>query len=166
MIPILTWDKPAKKMTAQEWREYYGFDGGPSGGYMPNMSDDDAAKWKAKLTGTKLGFPQVEIRKSFRSSQLTCIVNLGNGYNYKQYRARSEKYYGKTPADFASQYYMSDITQEKIDERAARDSTAGIQIHLAMNRPAQLTFDDMAELNEAILEAKAYLEAKYPLVTE
>jgi hypothetical protein len=43
---------------------------------------------------------------------------------------------------------------------------AGIQIHLAMNGPAQLTFDDMAELNEAILEAKAYLEAKYPLVTE
>ena len=154
-MPILT-----KKMTTQEWRDHYGFEDGPTGGYMPNMSDEDAAKWKAKLTGTKLGFPQVEIRKSLKGAcQLTCIVNLGAGYNYKYSRALSEKYHGKTPTDFPGW----GINQAEIDARAARDSTAGIQVHLSLNGPAQLTFDEMAELNEAVLEAKAYLEAKYPL---
>jgi hypothetical protein len=152
--PILCWDKPAKRVTTAEWKEEYGFDGGPVGGFMPNMSEEDEAKWKAKLTGTKLGFPQVEIRKTLHGAQLLVIVNLGSGYNYKHYRALSERYHGKTPADFTYR-----ITQAEIDRYAERDSTKGIQIHMAMNGPAQMSFQDIADLNQAVFEAKTYLES-------
>lgn len=85
---ILRWDVPKKVKTVEQWRESYGFDGGPAGGYMPNMSEADQLSWKAKITGKKLGYPQVEIRKTTeRGRQVAIIVNLGLGYNYKYYRA-------------------------------------------------------------------------------
>ncbi len=120
------------------------------------MSEADQLSWKAKITGKKLGFPQVEIRKTTtEGSQVLIIVNLGEGYNYKQYRAHSERYYGKTPADFTPGY----ITQAQINEYAERDSTKGINIHMATNGPIQMTFEEMAEMTAAIEEAKQALES-------
>ena len=78
----LDWTKPAKVVEVQEWRNT-SFDGGPPGGYIPNMSSEDARKWRARLVGHRTNAPQVEIRKSFSSAQLTVIVNLGTGYKYK-----------------------------------------------------------------------------------
>jgi len=170
---ILNWDKPKKIKTTQEWKDDYGFDGGPDGGYQSNMSDDDKLSWKAKVTGTKLGYPQVEIRKtSMFGTQITIIVNLGKGYNYKQYRAEDPKYLGKKVEDFPNKYYGQfpddpdddnekyKWTAEQIEEWSY--PTRGINVHLAMNGPAQLTFEDMADLNRAILEAKEYLENLNP----
>ena len=149
---ILSWDKPKQVRTKDQWENHAGFDGGPAGGYVPNMSDSDNKLWKAKVTGQKLGFPQIEIRKAARGSQLLIIVSLGEGYNYKYYRAVEERYEGKTPADFSYP-----ITQGEIDKRAR--PLKGINVHVAMNGPAQLTFAEMEEMAEAVREAKYALEA-------
>lgn len=151
---ILSWDKPKKKLSKADWKESYGFEDGPTGGFVPNMDEADEKKWKAKLTGQKLGFPQVEIRKT-ASCQMTIIVNLGAGYNYKYYRAIDPDYFGKTPADFPSSY-RNLMTQQEIDDAAT--PTKGINVHVAMNGPAQMSFQDILDMQEAILEAKAYLE--------
>jgi len=155
---VLMWDKPKKVQSAKDWAEGYGFDGGPTGGFMPNMSDADTRRWKAKITGTKLGFPQVEIRKT-AGAQMTIIVNLGEGYNYKYYKAIDEKYEGKTPASPELSWWRG-VTQAEIDERAR--PLRGINVHVALNGPAQMTFAEMAEMQEAINEAKEALEALVP----
>ncbi len=85
MTQLLMWDTPAKKMNTEEWKDSYGFEDGPTGGYVPNMSAEDAARWKAKLVGKTTGTPQVEIRRSIGQYQLLLIVSLGGGYKYKWY---------------------------------------------------------------------------------
>lgn len=129
---VLNWNKPKRAKTVQEWKEDYGFDGGPVGGYQPNMSDDDKRTWKAKITGQKLGYPQVEIRKTVGRSnvQLLIIVNTGKGYKYKSYGP---------------------------DKKSWGGSTAGINVHVALNGGAQMTFKEMEELHQAIAEAKQAL---------
>lgn len=121
-MAILSWDKPTKLRTSAEHAATYSADGAPPGTYVPNMSDEDMQKWKAKLTGTRRESPQVEIRKSF-SNQMLIIVTLG-GYSYKSY----------TPEE----------TKDK-------------NIHISVNGPLQMTFDDLQEMNAAIEEAKQFL---------
>jgi hypothetical protein len=149
MMGLLMWDKPKKLRTTPEWMENYGFDGGPTGGYMPNMSKEDEARWKAKVTGKRLGFPQVEIRKT-AGAQITIIVNLGEGYNYKHYKAVEPRYEGKTPKDIPS------YTQEEIDKYAR--PTKGVNVHIAANGPVRMTFDEVEDMHKAIMEAKSHLE--------
>lgn len=57
---ILSWGKPPRKMPAEEWRDISA-DNAPPGVYVPNMSDEDAQKWRAKHVKGK--DPRVEIRK-------------------------------------------------------------------------------------------------------
>lgn len=123
MMSILSWDKPAKLRSSEEHAAIYSSDGGPPGTYVPNMSEEDMGKWKAKLTGTKRGFPQIEIRKSF-SNQMLIIVSLG-GYSYK--------------------YYTPEKTKDK-------------NIHISVNGPLQMTFEEMQEMNVAIEEAREFLQ--------
>lgn len=129
---VLSWDKPKRKMNAAKWKDSYGFEDGPTGGYVPNMSDKDRRKWKAKLVGATTDHPQVEIRKSSKAVQLTMIVSLGNGYNYKYYKAVNK------PGDSYR--------------------TKGVNVHIALNGGYQLTFAEMSEMNDAVLEAKKALE--------
>lgn len=88
MTQLLMWDIPVKKMTTEEWANNGGFDGGPTGGYVPNMSAEDAARWRAKLVGKTTSSPQVEIRRTM-VSQVLLIVNLGQGYQYKGYNRQN-----------------------------------------------------------------------------
>lgn len=179
-MSILRWDKPKKVMTVQQWSEHYGFDGGPIGGYSPNMSEADQLSWKAKITGKKLGFPQVEIRKTTeRGSQVVIIVNLGDGYNYKYYRAVNDdytqyvdyqdyvtkeatKYHTKYPKQYPT---MADaealITSCADEDRFWRDKypTKDINVHIATNGPIQMTFEEMMDMQKAIEEAKTALNA-------
>lgn len=172
-MTILRWDVPKKVKTVQQWRESYGFDGGPDGGYQPNMSEADKLSWKAKITGKKLGYPQVEIRKTTeRGSQVVIIVNLGDGYNYKYYRAEQEEqerqYYLslgiETEDDYVAKYFTNMRLQSYATEDEARESyrrtrnpTRGINIHIATNGPIQMTFDELADMQAAIDEAKLAL---------
>lgn len=132
---ILYWDKPKPTMTTEEWKASYGFEDGPSGGYVPNMSSEDMDKWKAKLLGHTTDHPQIEIRKSFAMVQMLFIVSLGNGYNYKGCKHNAVK------GDWRSGQY-----------------TKGVNVHVAMNGGAQLTFEDINDLHAAVQEAKMVLE--------
>ena len=123
-MSILMWDAPKKVRTPQQNADHYGFEDGPTGGYASNMSDADAKRWKAKITGQKRGTAQAELRKTFGSSQVTIIVCLDGGYTYKHYGPGQHM------------------------------STDGIQIHMATNGPIQMSFDEMAEINVAVTEAK------------
>jgi len=61
-MPILSLDKPQKLLPSKEHSDYYSSDTGIPGTYVPNMSDEDRMKWKArKISG---GDPRVEIRKT------------------------------------------------------------------------------------------------------
>lgn len=132
---LLMWDAPKKVRTAAENREHYGFEDGPDGGYIPNMSDEDAQRWKAKITGQKRGTPQVEIRKTLGGTQVTIVVTLRGGYTYKNY----------VPMPPVSNWTRSHYTDDK-------------HIHIAANGPMQLTHEQFAELGQAVAEAKARLE--------
>src|SRR3954451_18558128 len=81
-MTVLMWDKPEKVMTTEEWQSISA-DSAPPGVYVPNMSDDDKQRWKAKLVGKRAGYPHVEIRKTDRGCvQILLIVSLGGGYSY------------------------------------------------------------------------------------
>lgn len=151
---ILRWDVPKKV----------------DGGYMPNMSEADQLSWKAKITGKKLGYPQVEIRKTTeRGSQVVIIVNLGLGYNYKYYRAEQKEdelqYYLnqgiKTEDDFVKKYSEENnfYSEEEARETYRRMvyPTRGINVHIATNGPIQMTFAEMEDMRAAIEEAKVVL---------
>lgn len=131
-MSILNWNKPVKVASSAEHIATEGFDGGPAGGYVPNMSEEDKLKWKAKLVGKTTNHPQVEIRKSFDRVQFTMIVSLGNGYTYKYYK----------PDVAPGNYYH----------------TKGVNVHIAANGGVQMTFDQMSELQQAVQEAKEVLE--------
>jgi len=62
MTPLLDWSKPKKARTTEEHNTTFVADGAPPGTYVPNMSDEDKRKWKAKRVGGK--DPRVEIRKT------------------------------------------------------------------------------------------------------
>jgi hypothetical protein len=134
-MSVLMWDAPKKARTPAQQRDHYSFEDGPIGGYDPNMSDDDKLRWKAKITGQKRGTLQVEIRKSMGGTQVTIIVCLRGGYTYKTY--------GPMPPN--SHWPRSAFTDD-------------VHIHMATNGPLQMTFDDFAELHQAVAEAKAKLE--------
>ncbi len=74
---VLYWGKPAKLIDQKIHNETYIFDGGPLGGYVPNMSLDDRRKWKAKLVGVRSSTPTVEIRKEMGSNVLIKVTKEG-----------------------------------------------------------------------------------------
>lgn len=116
---VLMWDKPAKIMTEEERAAAYQADGAPPGVYVPNMSDEDRRRWKAKKIGGD--HPRVEIRKD----TFVVIVSLGGGYHYKHYKPKQ---------------------------------TEGVNIHIAAAGPIMLTFEEWAEFQQAVQEAREALE--------
>jgi hypothetical protein len=62
IMSLLSWDKPKKARTTEEHNDTFVADGAPPGTYVPNMSDEDQEKWKAKKVGGK--DLRVEIRKT------------------------------------------------------------------------------------------------------
>lgn len=60
---ILTWEKPKRVMTTEEYNAISA-DSAPPGVYSGNMSQEDSYKWRAKLAGQRSGNLRVEIRKT------------------------------------------------------------------------------------------------------
>lgn len=140
-MSILCWDKPKKAMSAEQWANNAGFDGGPPGGYVPNVAQDDLYKWRAVIKYKKTDHPQIEIRRSsgFNHVQLLVIVAL-DGYTYQN---RVPEPRDKQPGDRYGWW----------------ECTKGVNVHMSMNGSYQMTFDEMAQLSQAIQEAKEALEA-------
>lgn len=128
---ILSWDKPKRAVSVEEWKNISA-DSAPPGVYVPNMSDEDANRWKAKLVGAKTAAPRVEIRKTLRGTQLLIIVAL-DGWDYKHEYVTSQK----------SRWDVN---------------TKGLNIRMSMNGPLLMTFAEHKEMSDAILEASATLQ--------
>lgn len=60
---LICFDKPKKTRPSEE-HNVISSDNLIPGNYAPNMSQEDIKKWKGKITGTKRGYPQIEIRKN------------------------------------------------------------------------------------------------------
>ena len=140
-MAILEWNKPAKAQSTTDHNNSCGFEGGPAGGYMPNMDEINRLKWKAKLVGKTTDHPQVEIRKGVCGTQLTMIVSLGNGYNYKGYKADNK----------------NDPKKETFGWNEY--GTRGINVHIAANGGIRMTFAELNELQTAVQEAREFLES-------
>lgn len=69
-MSVLNWSKPKPVMSRSEY-ERISAEGAPPGVYTPNMSDADAATWRAKKIGG--ADPRVEIRV-LRGSQVVIVV--------------------------------------------------------------------------------------------
>lgn len=75
---MLWWGTPAKAMPQQEWLAISA-DGAPPGVYVPNMSEADQFRWKARLAGQRTpGELRVEVRKS--------VSSPGTGRTHKENR--------------------------------------------------------------------------------
>ena len=90
-MSLIKWDKPKKLRTTKKHNEMYSADCEVDGTYVPNMSRLDTEMWKGTLKTHKDGSGQVELRKTFGSTQLLIVV-ADDGYNYKYYKRDDEKY--------------------------------------------------------------------------
>lgn len=72
-MSILMWEKPEKILSDEEWKAISA-DGAPPGVYTPNMSPDDARRFKAKVVKPKTGPRRVEIRVTVDGVQVVVMV--------------------------------------------------------------------------------------------
>ena len=98
---------------------------------------------------------------------MVVIVNTGAGYNYKQYRAEDES------AGTSEEEYLA-RKREKYPTLVARGNydflhgrtwesykypLRGINVHISTAGPIQWSFQELAELMQAVEEAREALEA-------
>lgn len=121
-----------------------GFDGGPSGGYVPQMDQKDAQRWKAKHFNLGKENARIELRKTFTginngqgSTQVTIFVAL-DGWDYAaKYEYRSDK-------ASSSNWFHTD--------------TRGLNVRMSMNGPLLMTFDQFDEIHKIVIEATEFLD--------
>jgi hypothetical protein len=126
---VLMWDKPEKLHDSKEHADMYSADGAPPGVFVPNMSDEDAMRWKAKFVGRKTDTPQVELRCN------GVVVVLGfRGYKYK--------------------YYNTRVTQKAHDKwtKFGRPEDAPTVMHIATSGPMMFSMAEYEEFQQAIAE--------------
>jgi hypothetical protein len=129
MTTLLNFTKPAKVDIGG------GFDGGPEGGYVPQMSATDAQRWKAKRFNAGKPNDRIELRKNFGSTQVFMIVAL-DGWDLS---GKNEFRRGRK----TNEYYFTD--------------TRGLNVRMSMNGPLLMTFETFAEFNQIVEEARAVL---------
>ena len=130
MYKLLNFDKPEKvKIDA-------GFEGGPDGGYVPQMSQEDAMSWKAKKFNIGKENARIELRKSYRPTQVFIIVALDGWDLAKKYESR----------------------EKSDDQKVFQTITKGLNVRMSMNGPLLLTFDKWQEIHDIVEEAKYYLK--------
>ena len=137
---LLDFTKPAKVVVEA------GFDGGPEGGYVPQMSQSDAQRWKAKHFNLGKENARIELRKTFTginngqgSSQVFMIVALDGWDLAAKHEYRREFQRG------VDSYFHNDVR--------------GLNVRMSMNGPLLMTFEQFAEINQIVQEARAYLES-------
>lgn len=130
---VLHWKKPEKIMSVEEWRRISA-DDAPPGVHVPNMSEADKQRWKAKHVGGK--YPRVEIRKtaSVSQTQMVLVVSLTG-----------------TPMG-------KNAWQSRLDKTVDEDHD--VNVRLSMNGTAKLTFEELEQMSEGVAEARRVLEAK------
>lgn len=135
---ILDFNKP-KKVKID-----YGFEDGPTGGYMPQMSDDDAKRWKAKRFNKGKDGDRIEIRKQFGATLLLIIVGK-DGWNYKSETPDTEIISTSVSSYDGTVYHRYS------------NGTRGLNVRMSMNGPLLMSWALYKELDSAINEAWALL---------
>jgi hypothetical protein len=140
-IPTVLLDfNPPKKVEIE-----YGFEDGPTGGYMPQMSQTDARRWKAKKFNIGKENARIELRKSIGGgvsgrgpvSQVTIFVALDGWDLASKFEHRGPN--GKSK--WGSNLF----------------DTTGLNVRMSMNGAILMTFEEFAEINQIVNEAKDYL---------
>jgi hypothetical protein len=70
---LLSFDKPKKLRPTEQHNSNFSSDSGIAGTYVPNMSQKDMERWKAKHI-SRGDDPRVEIRKTVGGTQLLMVV--------------------------------------------------------------------------------------------
>lgn len=143
---LISFDKPAKVAIDA------GFEGGPTGGYVPQMGKADAERWKAKSFNLGKENARIELRKTFTginngqgSTQVTMFVALDGWDNAAKHEHRRVKQQG-------DDWFHTD--------------THGLNVRMSMNGPLLMTFDQFAEINQAVQEATTVLRGACEHVAE
>jgi hypothetical protein len=141
-MSILSFDKPKKISSTEEHNKKFSSDSGIAGTYVPNMSEDDKLKWKAKhITGED---ERIEIRKTFEGVQILIIVYKKEYHPSKpvfpEYDGGGKDFYWEQ----ANIFYHADCA--RYDKRHEN-------IRISMNGKLNLTWSNLSDMNEAIEEA-------------
>jgi len=137
---LLNFDKPAKVNIDA------GFDGGPEGGYVPQMAQSDAQRWKAKRFNKGKENDRIELRKTFTG------INNGQG------RTQVTMFVALDGWDYAAKHEHCRAFQRGVDDWFHTD-TRGLNVRMSMNGPLLMTFEQFAEINQIVEEARALLIA-------
>lgn len=135
---LLDFTKPAK-VTVEA-----GFDGGPDGGYVPQMSQSDAQRWKAKHFNLGKENARIELRKTF--------TGIGNGQG-------SSQVFMIVALDGWDLAAKHEHRREPDPMECFGTDTRGLNVRMSMNGPLHMTFEQFAEINQIVQEARAYLES-------
>lgn len=114
-----------------------GFEDGPEGGYVPQMSTEDSQRWKAKKFNIGKPNARIELRKTFGPTQVFIIV-ARDGWDLS-----SKHEYRDNPKSDFSKYYGR--------------CTKGLQVRMSMNGPLLMSLGDFNEINAIVAEAMDYL---------
>lgn len=140
-MSLLCWDKPKKEFdTHEDYVEANSSSAEADGTYVPNMSDEDNAKWKARLVGQKSGPLRVEIRRGWGGVQMLLVVSESNVWSNEDV-ARHDKYMADFPV-YAENHGLMPLKDH---------------IALSMNGTFRCTFEEWSEVQVVIDEAREYL---------
>lgn len=124
-----------------------GFDGGPEGGYVPQMSDVDSRRWKAKKFNIGKDNARIELRKS-----------IGGGVSGRGPVSQVTIFVALDGWDFAKKHeYRKEYNQEEHGYFFV--DTRGYNVRISMNGPILMTFAEFSEINQIVNEAQDYLES-------
>lgn len=138
MTNIVMWDKPKKVMSKEEWKNISA-DSAPPGVYTSNMSDEDRGRWKGKIAGATLGKPQIELRKVFSGSYKNVTKDPWNNKGFC--------------ANVLVIVTMNGFKYKNVEREESED----YNVYMSMNGGFAMTFDELAEMQQAIEEAKQKL---------
>lgn len=136
---LLNFTKPAKVEIDA------GFDGGPTGGYVPQMSEADAVRWRAKHFNLGKEGARIELKKKFTG------INNGQGSTQVSMIVALDGW------DYAAKHEHRRTFQRGVDDWFHTD-TRGLNVRMSMNGPLLMTFDQFREINDIVNEAEHYLK--------
>jgi len=127
---LINFEKPKKIHSTEEHNRMHTSDSGVAGTYVPNMSDEDAQRWKGKyITGEN---ERIEIRKSFPMAQVVIVVR-------------------RNPP----QRFRIEPRSDYLKWTEARNN-----IKISMNGSLWVSFSDWEEIEAVVNEARTLLNMK------
>ena len=100
-MELLDFTKPKRIRSTNEHNKKYQSDSGVAGTYVPNMSEENDKRWKAKhITGK---YERIEIRKNMGGANVVIVVNkkspvpvptyrLDGKYDHEAYKENRKEY--------------------------------------------------------------------------